>query len=186
MTAPGSRRAQGGTNMSVDEPLLGPDFNLALPSYEPEDPSLVERIERLVEGERYAVLCTQGEGQPYASIVAFVMAEDSTAAAFATAVTTRKYELLKHCDRVALFVDNRSQGQEAMMHIEALTATGRATELGPGEERERWLRRLVLRHPQLESFFQSPTCALFRVDIVRYFHVSRFQEVRQWTPTRDG
>jgi hypothetical protein len=30
---------------------------------------------------------------------------------------------------------------------------------------------------------KADTCALFRVDIVRFLHVVRFQEVSQWVPT---
>jgi hypothetical protein len=118
--------------------------------------------------------------------VAFVVSEDLGAAAFSTPISTRKYELLTHCDRVALFVDSRSRGQGKMMEIEAFTATGRAVQLERGEEWNRWSARLIDRHPQLDSFVKSPTCALFRIDVIRYFHVSRFQEVRQWTPTRAG
>ena len=38
------------------------------------------------------------------------------------------------------------------------------------------------RHPYLQSFVKAATCALFRIDVVRFLHVSRFQEVRQWVP----
>jgi hypothetical protein len=172
--------------MAQDEPVMGPDFDFSLPKSESEDPSLPKRLEKLLEDQRYAVLCTQGEGQPYASIVAFVVSEDLSAAAFSTPISTRKYELLTNCNRVALFVDNRSRGQEKMMEIEAFTATGRAIQLEQSDEWTRWSQLLVDRHPQLEFFVKSPSCALFRIDIIRYFHVSRFQEVRQWTPPRAG
>jgi nitroimidazol reductase NimA-like FMN-containing flavoprotein (pyridoxamine 5'-phosphate oxidase superfamily) len=153
---------------------------------EAEDESIVERLRHLVEVEKYAVLATQGEGQPYASLVAFAFSDDLTAACFATPVTTRKYRLLVECERVALLVDSRSQGSRDMMQLEAFTATGRAVPLEQGPEWDRWARLLVSRHPQLEPFVHSPTSALFRVDIFRYLHVGRFQEVRQWTPGRAG
>jgi hypothetical protein len=73
-----------------------------------------------------------------------------------------------------------------MMKVEAITATGRATELEPGPELDRWTALLSQRHPQLAPFFCAPSSALFRIDIVRYLHVSRFQEVRQWIPQPDG
>jgi hypothetical protein len=172
--------------MSQDEPVLGPDFEFDLPSEESEDPTLPERIRSLFEKERFTVLSTQGEGQPYASLVAFATSEDLCTAVFATPITTRKYHLLMTCSRVALLVDSRSQGEGDMMKIEAFTATGKATSVAPGPERDRWAGLLTDRHPQLESFVQSPTSALFRIDIIRYFHVSRFQEVRQWRPTKSG
>ena len=33
-------------------------------------------IEKLVNSQMYAVLCTQGEGQPYGSLVAFAFSDD--------------------------------------------------------------------------------------------------------------
>ncbi len=172
--------------MPQDEPVLGPDFALGLPSEVSEDPGLAARIDRLIQNERFAVLSTQGGGQPYASLIAFAVSSDLSAAVFATPITTRKYRLLMECDRVALLFDTRSGGEKDMMKIEALTATGRAVRLQPGLERDRWAGLLIRRHPHLGSFVQSPTSAVFRIDIVRYFHVIRFQEVSQWRPDVRG
>ena len=46
-----------------DEPILGPAFDRPLTG-EHEDPALPERIRQLVNDQPYAVLCTQGDGQP--------------------------------------------------------------------------------------------------------------------------
>lgn len=72
------------------------------------------------------------------------------------------------------------------MEVEAVTATGVAHEVPTGPEFERWSRLLTDRHPYLDAFVHSASSALFRIDIVRYLHVSRFQEVRQWVPARPG
>ena len=149
-----------------------------------EDHVLRDQIVRLVREQPYAVLCTQGGGQPYGSLVALAVTADLSAAVFATPITTRKYRLLCDCEHVALVIDSRSRSIEDMMQIEAITATGRARQVSPGPEFEQEAKLLVGRHPQLEFFVRSPTTALFRVEILRYFHVTRFQEVRQWTPTR--
>jgi hypothetical protein len=53
----------------------------------------------------------------------------------------------------------------------------------PGGERDGWAKLLTEKHPGLASFVTAPSTALFRVDVVRYLHVWRFQEVRQWVPT---
>jgi nitroimidazol reductase NimA-like FMN-containing flavoprotein (pyridoxamine 5'-phosphate oxidase superfamily) len=163
-----------------DEPDLGPHYPKGEPTSRSEDASLSERIERLFRSQKYAVLATQGKEQPYASLVAFAVSDDLSQATFATPVTTRKYNLLVACDRVALFVDSRSEGDDDMMHIQAVTATGRARELERGPEWDSWFDLLIGRHPHLEAFVRSPTSALFRIDFVRFFHVTRFQEVHQW------
>lgn len=141
-------------------------------------------IWRLVDGQPYAVLCTQGQGQPYGSLVAYAMTRDLDAAVFATPKATRKYHLLSECANVALVVDNRSALPGQLMTVEALTATGQAHEVPAGAEFERWSRLLTDRHPYLATFVRAASSALFRIDIVRHLHVSRFQEVRQWVPTR--
>lgn len=172
--------------MSIpDEPVLGRDFDVQYESVV-EDPALSERIRGLVDAEPYAVLCTQGQGQPYGSVVAYAVSPDLTTVVFATPVTTRKFRLLSECKHVALVVDNRATRPDDMMEIEAITATGRVTRVEPGPEFDRWATLLTTRHPYLKSFVAASSCALCRVDVVRYFHVVRFQEVHQWIPTADG
>lgn len=139
-------------------------------------------IRRLLDGQLYGVLCTQGQGQPYGSLVAYAMTRDLDSAVFATQKATRKYRLLSECTHVALVVDNRSALPGRLMDVEAVTATGRAHEVATGPELAQWSRLLTDRHPYLDTFVRSVSCGLFRIDIVRYFHVTRFQEVRQWVP----
>ena len=70
---------------------------------------MAECIRALVAEEPFAVLCTQGEGQPYGSVVAFAFDHDLKSFVFATPRATRKFRLLSQCDRVALVVDNRGK-----------------------------------------------------------------------------
>lgn len=144
--------------------------------------SLPLQIRRLVNSQPFSVLCTQGSQHPYGSLVAFSMTEDLATAVFATPITTRKFQLLTQNDRVALLIDNRCQHLDNMMNVEAVTATGQAKRIEPGKNFDYWSRILLARHEYLAGFVQSPSVALFCIDIVRYFHVVRFQEVRQWIP----
>jgi nitroimidazol reductase NimA-like FMN-containing flavoprotein (pyridoxamine 5'-phosphate oxidase superfamily) len=146
------------------------------------DGDLGRTIRRLLEAQPYGVLCTQGQGQPYGSLVAYAMTRDLDTVVFSTPMATRKYRLLSECDQVALVVDNRSGLPGELMDVEAVTATGRAHEVAAGPEFEQWSHMLIDRHPYLDTFVRSASSALFRIEIVRYFHVSRFQEVRQWDP----
>jgi nitroimidazol reductase NimA-like FMN-containing flavoprotein (pyridoxamine 5'-phosphate oxidase superfamily) len=147
-----------------------------------DDGDLETRIRRLVEGQPYGVLCTQSQSQPYGSLVAFAFSDDLKQAVLATPIATRKFRFLSECEHVALVVDSRPDHVDDFMAVEAITATGRATLLEEAAESRRWARLLLARHPYLESFVSAPSCALFRIDVVRFFHVVRFQEVRQWAP----
>lgn len=164
-----------------DEPLFGERRGADREAGGENEP-LAGRIRRLVLEEPFGVLCTQGDGQPYGSVVGFAFCEDLRAAVFATPVATRKFRLLSENDRVALVVDNRPRHADNMMEVESITATGRAAELERGAEYDRWAEILIRRHPQFRSFVHAASTALFRIDITRYFHVTRFQEVTQWIP----
>ncbi len=149
-----------------------------------EDTDLAKRIAQLVRERPYGVLCTQSHSHPYGSSVALAATNDLTTFVFATPITTRKYRLLSECDHVALVIDSRSGAPGELMQVEAVTATGRAQVVAPGPDFEQWASLLIARHPHLAAFVRAESSALVRVDIVRYFHVCRFQEVRQWVPNR--
>ena len=160
-----------------DEPPIEPN---RIQDAEPR--AVREQIRALIDGQPFAVLCTQGGGQPYGSLIAFAPSDDLLAIAFATPVATRKYRLLCECQQVALVIDSRSQYSDALMQVEAITVTGRAAQLQLGPEFDRCAGLLTARHPQLKAFVAAPSSALFRIDVVRYLYVTRFQEVRQWVP----
>jgi len=168
-----------------DEPVLGSEFD-ALSAVTSSERTVAECIRALVAEEAFAVLCTQGDGQPYGSVVAYAFDPELRSFVFATPRATRKYRLLSQCEQVALVVDNRGRYPGDLMKVEAVTMTGRAEQLELGPEFEARAGLLTKRHPYLKSFVASPSTALFRVDAVRFLHVTRFQEVHQWIPAMDG
>ncbi len=145
----------------------------------PEDaPGVRGLLRRLLESERFAVLATGREGQPYANLVAFAAGESLATLFFLTPRATRKYENLKRDPRVALLVaDSRNRAADFAVAA-AVTGIGEARELS-GTDREEALAQFLARHPELEEFAQAPTCAAFAVGIRRYFLVRRFQEVME-------
>ncbi|MBP7868159.1 MAG: pyridoxamine 5'-phosphate oxidase family protein [Acidobacteria bacterium] len=160
-----------------------PEFDILEPAdTAPDAADVPARIRRLVEAQPYGVLCTQGQSQPYGSLVAVAATPDLAAFVFSTPVATRKYRLLSECAHVALVLDSRSGAPGEFMQVEAVTVTGRAHRVGPGPDFGPWADLLVARHPQLAVFARAESSALFRIDVIRYFHVCRFQEVHQWVP----
>jgi nitroimidazol reductase NimA-like FMN-containing flavoprotein (pyridoxamine 5'-phosphate oxidase superfamily) len=164
----------------VDEPIISGsgDSN----QNESSSYKLIERIRNLINAQSYAVLCTQTEAQPYGSLVAFATSDTLRQVVIATPVTTRKYDFMKKCPNVAMVIDSRQGPCTALMELEAVTATGVATEITIGKKREEWGRLLVKRHQYLHDFIAAESCALFVIEVERYLHVTRFQEVSQWIP----
>ena len=166
---------------SIDEPLFDAEFDQAK-TRNNQNFDLADHIRRLVNEQAFCILCTQGQHQPYGSLIAYAFTEDLKHFFFKTQIATRKYKLLKECQNVSLVIDSRSQHLEDMTKVEAVTITGKAKRLQKGTDYELGNRLLRDRHPYLSTFLDSASTALFRIDIVRYFHVIRFQEVSQWIP----
>lgn len=133
-------------------------------------------LKKLLQSQPLAVLATQGRGQPYTSLVAFASSDNLKRLYFATTRSTRKYANLSGDSRVALLVDNRSNKASDFRWAMAATATGTADEVNP-RRRKSALALYLAKHPHLEDFVQSPTCALCEIRVQTYFVVTRFQHV---------
>ncbi len=164
-----------------DEPVLDSE-SADEPDGSKEAYPLAEQVRRLVQAQPFAVLCTHGPDHAYGSLVAFAFTPDLCSAVFCTPRATRKYRLLTDHDRVALVIDDRPEFQTNMMEVEAITATGLAREVTAEPLLSTCRELMVARHPQMKTFVMAESCAVFQIEIFRYFHVTRFQEVRQWTP----
>jgi len=132
----------------------------------------------LFGSQQLAVLATQQEGQPYASLVAFAATQDLKELLFATARSTRKFTNLTQDSRVSLLVDSRSNRDADIHQAMAVTAIGTAEE-AEEMDRGRYLMIYLAKHPHLEEFVKAPSCALIRVRVASYNLVSRFQKVME-------
>lgn len=143
-----------------------------------ESDELKKKLGELLEFQRLAVLSTHCQGQPYASLVAFAASLDLKEFYFATPKTTRKYANLKADSRVALLIDSRTNQAADIHRAMAATAVGKAWEVA-GEERKKVLDYYLSRHPHLEEFSKSPSCAVIRITVETFYVVERFQKVME-------
>lgn len=143
-----------------------------------EELELEEVIRELFSSQRLAVLGTQRGGQPYANLVAFVASDDLKSIFFATARATRKYANIEADSRVTVLIDNRSNQEADFSKAAAVTATGRAQEVGESE-RELVTAAYLAKHPMLEEFVRSPSCAMLKLQVETYYLVRRFQNVME-------
>lgn len=137
---------------------------------------LALELKALFASQGLAVLSTHDHGQPYCSLVAFASSDDLKSLVFATTRATRKYANIDEDSRVSMLVDNRSNRVADFHEAMAVTATGHAGEV-VGPEKDSLLKLYLAKHPHLEDFVMSPTCALMRLEVVRYYVASRFQHV---------
>jgi nitroimidazol reductase NimA-like FMN-containing flavoprotein (pyridoxamine 5'-phosphate oxidase superfamily) len=140
---------------------------------------ITEFIRKVIEANRFAVLATESDSQPYASLVAVSATEDDKNLIFATYRSTRKYTNLIRNGKVAILFENRRIINTHENEIHVLTAFGYASEANT-EEAEVYRHFHLLRHPELESFLLNPDCAIFNVPVDAYQAVTGIDDVIWW------
>jgi nitroimidazol reductase NimA-like FMN-containing flavoprotein (pyridoxamine 5'-phosphate oxidase superfamily) len=139
---------------------------------------LEKRLATLLGSERLGVLSTCGGQQPYASLVAFGATDDLSHIVFVTPRPTRKYANLVTNTRVAILIDNRSNRASDFRRAMVATAVGTVHEVRKARN-SRLIRIYLEKHPQLEDFLWSPTCAVLDIRVESYYVVERFQHVTE-------
>jgi nitroimidazol reductase NimA-like FMN-containing flavoprotein (pyridoxamine 5'-phosphate oxidase superfamily) len=137
-----------------------------------------DRLKDLCTSQKLAVVSTHSGGQPYASLVAFVASDDLRHIFFVTARTTRKFANLTKDPRVAVLINSSTNAESDFHEAVSITATGIAEEI-KGSERQGILKLYLSKHPYLDDFAKSPSCALIRVDARSYYMVQNFQKVME-------
>jgi nitroimidazol reductase NimA-like FMN-containing flavoprotein (pyridoxamine 5'-phosphate oxidase superfamily) len=136
------------------------------------------RLKELFNAQNLAALSTHREGQPYASLVAFHASDDLKHIYFVTPTTTRKFANLTADNRVAVMVNSSTNQASDFHRAISVTAVGRAEVVADSDENP-VLAKYLAKHPHLEEFVRSPSCALVRVSVVSYYMVKNFQNVME-------
>ena len=139
-----------------------------------------EYIQEVAQANRFAVLATAFDGQPYASLIAVTATEGYLKLIFATYRNTRKYNNLICNGKVSILFENRETKNTDNPEITVLTALGQAEEMSINESKVE-LKAHLLRHPELESFLLNTDCALFQVKVTAYQAVRGIDDVNWWT-----
>lgn len=137
-------------------------------------------VKEMLSGQKFCVLATQKQGQPYGSLLAFAETDDLKQLVFATNRDTRKFSNLISEPRVALVIDSRSNSDADLRNAVAITALGPAHET-TGGEREYLAGVYLGKHPELAQFVDSPDVAVCAVAVGDYV-IARFREVTVLRP----
>lgn len=143
--------------------------------------SVPERLKAFDKREHFAVLATDDNGRPYASLVSYAVTPELNRVIFSTPRETQKYKNIMQSKNVALLIDNRTKkGKKTIMEAEAITIMGIAKPMRRGRKWDEMAAIFLKKHPGLEGFIMAETTALIIVDATRCIHVGQFQTVTVW------
>ena len=136
-------------------------------------------IKKVFTSQRFAVLATQSEGQPYSSLIAFAEADNLRSLIFVTSRDTRKYSNTQANRKVAVLVDSRTNQVSDLQNAVAITAIGTIEEVA--ESKRDYLSGIYLsKHPRLSDFLHKLSNALMKVVVTKYV-VATFEGVRSFS-----
>jgi hypothetical protein len=114
-----------------------------------------DEIKHVLDVSRFAVMATQQEGQPHASLMAFTPMNGIRNLIIATYRTTLKYSNLSKDGRVAVATEVTVDDHDVVKEV------------------------YLTRHPDFNDFLASSDCALLRVVVSAYEVVGSTEDV-QW------
>ncbi len=137
-------------------------------------------IEDIFKNSRFAVLATEADGQPHASLIAVTPLEGFRKLVFATYRNTRKYNNLVQNSKVAVLVESIDINRAGPYKSFVLTAFGHAEEI-ENLEKNMVFNAHLDRHPELSSFLQSEQCTFVKIKVDTYQVVRGIDDVEWWT-----
>ena len=121
-----------------------------------------EYIEDVLKLNKFAVLATEGNGQPHTSLIAITPFGSFRQLIFATYRNTLKYRNLAHNSKVAVLIESGDVNMKALHKSIVLTIIGHTEEINIVDNEAAFQVHLK-RHPEMESFMLSNDCALILV-----------------------
>lgn len=134
------------------------------------------RIKRVIQFQRIAVLGTSKDDEPYSCLVAFAITDDLEELIFATMRQRLKYRNIMANPRVALTIDDRDSNKSDFNDTTSITMIGTARDIR-GDGREQYAALLLDRHPSLRDFVKTQQCAIISVLVNKIYIVSEFESV---------
>ena len=140
-----------------------------------DEKKLKNLIQQLLEHQRFAVIATETNQQPYTNLVAFASTSDFRVFIFATKRNTQKYLNINENNRIAILIDNRENTPTDLTNAITITALGTAREVRDRIEEYRDL--LLQKHPDLLGFLDDPSCALIEIQVTIYQIIQQFEQM---------
>ena len=134
-------------------------------------------LREIVETQRFAVLSTLSNHQPYSSLVAFATSDDFRHLYFATNRDTRKYSNILENSKVALLINNSNNNQTDFTQALAVTALGIANEI-IDESRNTITKTYLQKHQAMTEFVNRRDTAIIDVLVTDYI-LARFDRAER-------
>ena len=135
---------------------------------------LKQKIRHLFDEQRFAVIATQGETEPYTNLVSFFILRNLKKIYFPTLKNSTKFRNLSERSRISILIDDRGNKPFDIENAMTVTAVGETSVITDSTIVNFFLKK----HPYLKDFVSSNDCAMIEIDVEKYIVVDNFQDVK--------
>ena len=136
--------------------------------------TLKDTLNDLFKEQRFAVIATQINDEPYTNLVTFLIDKDFKKIYFPTSKNSKKFENISKNSKISILIDNRGNTPNDINNAMAVTALGIAKEIKSQKIYSNFLKK----HPYLKNFVESSDSAMIEIKIEKYIIVDNFQNVK--------
>jgi uncharacterized pyridoxamine 5'-phosphate oxidase family protein len=138
-----------------------------------------ELLNKILGEQRFAVLATPNNQQPYTNLVAFAASDDLKRVIFTTNRNTQKYRNIISNNKIALLIDNRSNDISDFSKALAITVLGIAEELSSNKNDE-LVQNYLNKHPSLIEFLEQTDTVVINLTVTDFIiaHFDRTERIR--------
>ncbi len=142
--------------------------------------SLTKTLKQLFGNQRYGVLSTQMDDQPYGTLVAFAASANLKELTFVTDKSTQKFENLSSNPHSSVVIHNATGETADIGSATAVTTLG-TVKIVPDAEKASAEKQYLAKHPNLKQFVDAENSAILIMKVEKYIVVSGLDNVAELT-----
>jgi len=127
---------------------------------------MLAKLETILRENSLCVLCTEAAGNPYCSLMTYLLSDDRRTLYLVSTRESRKFKNLLANPRVSVLVDSR-QHPAAGANIVSVTFAGLFQTLVDAET-ERVTTAFAREHPELTEILNHPDSVIFAIKLTSY------------------
>ncbi|NTW73146.1 MAG: pyridoxamine 5'-phosphate oxidase family protein [Eubacteriaceae bacterium] len=125
---------------------------------------MIEKVKEVLRKNHLCVLCTESSGNPYCSLMTYLLSEDGSILYMTASMKSRKYLNLQSNPKVSLLVDTRMKPGDSIISI-----TLEGVVLSEAQEDMEMIRTsFIQRHPELLEILNDPYSVLLGIKLKTY------------------
>jgi nitroimidazol reductase NimA-like FMN-containing flavoprotein (pyridoxamine 5'-phosphate oxidase superfamily) len=128
--------------------------------------NMLAKLETILRENSLCVLCTEAAGNPYCSLMTYLLSDDRRTLYLVSTRESRKFKNLLANPRVSVLVDSR-QHPAAGANIVSVTFAGLFQALADAET-ERVTTAFAREHPELTEILNHPDSVIFAIKLTSY------------------